>query len=289
MTGTASCFLHLSKFENLESLHFHFADDRRFPSELHGHEAARNKRLQTAIFKAIGTSPPPKKLRYLEIVGILALPHYSVHFPGFAKFLEPIQTLWLTVASDCSADYQSVYEIQLFNCFWMNDIPIFLKSPTSLTTLMIFTDRDHLFPDHATWDNLSFPNLSTLKLRSICFYGPPDTGAEGFIVRHAATLTKLEIDTCMIANYDHNPNPKTSADVLHHFQAELKNLQEFTVVPTPGQTPPPKTRDISIKYLSHLLGGQGYKCPLDHNQDQGTDVYVYESLQDSIKSRRRLE
>ena len=52
---------------------------------------------------------------------------------------------------------------------------------------------------------------------------------------------------------------------------------------------PPNPGHSNIKYLSHLLGGQGYKCPLDRNQDRGTGVYVYESLQNTIKSRRRLE
>lgn len=289
MTATTSCFLHLSKFENLIGLRLQFPT--RF-SELYEHEASCNGRLQTSIFEALATSSPPKKLQRLDIVGILALPHYSVHLPGFEEFLKPIQTLCLTVASDHSSHYQSVYGNQLYNRFWRNDIPVFLKSPTSLTTLTIFTDRDYLYPDQATWDSLSYPNLTTLRLRNICFYGPPNTGIEGFIVRHAASLTKLAISTCVIANYENDPNPKTSTDVLYHFQEKLKNLKEFTLVPTPGQMRQTKVqRDIDVNYLAHLIGGQEYKSLLDDNESEsaGTDIEAYQHLQNTIHSRRRSE
>ena len=142
------------------------------------------------------------------------------------------------MASDYSSEYHSTYGDQLYNRFWLCDIPVFLKSPASLTSLSIFTDRDHLYPDHETWDSLSHPNLTTLRLRNICFYGPSDTGAEGFIVRHAASLTTLSISTCMISNYENDPNPKISADVLHHFQKDLINLKDFTLLGQMSQPSP---------------------------------------------------
>jgi hypothetical protein len=137
------------------------------------------------------------------------------------------------------------------------------------------------------WDSLSHPNLTTLRLRNICFYGPSDTGAEGFIVRHAASLTALSISTCMIGNYENDPNPKISADVLYHFQENLINLKHFTLFPTPGQMSQTKPRDFNYK---RFMGGQEYKSLLDHKESEpGTDVEAYESLQNIIKSRRLKE
>jgi len=96
----------------------------------------------------------------------------------------------------------------------------------------------------------------------------------------------------MIGNYENDPNPKISADVLYHFQEGLINLKDFTLFPTPGQMSRTKPRDWNYKYFARLMGGQEYKSLLDHKESEsepGTDVEAYESLQNIIKSRRRLK
>lgn len=286
MIAITSCFLHLSKFENLVNLRLKFP--YKSP-QLYEHEASCNGRLQTAIFEVLASTTPPKKLRRLCILGILSLPHYSVHLPGFAEFLKPIENLDLLVASDHSSDYQSDYGDQLYYRFWTIDIPVFLKSPTSLKSLAIFTDRNHVYPDRETWDSLFYPNLTTLRLRNICFYGSPNTGAENFIVRHAASLTSLWICNCMIGNYDDDPNPKTSAKVLYRFGEKLTNLKDFSLFPTPGRMQHTKFRDIDLRRVAHCLGGQGYKSLLKDEDSESTDVEAYQSLQNAVNLRRRLE
>lgn len=286
MTAITSCFLHLSKFPNLVHLRLQFPNRI---SQLYEHEVSCNGRLQTSIFEALATATPPKKLRRFDVMGILALPHYSVVLPGFAEFLKPIEILSLVVASDHSPDYQSVYGDRLHHHFWTIDIPVFLKSPTSLTSLAIFSDRDHLYPDRETWDSLFFSNLTALRLRNICFHGSPDTGAENFIVRHAASLTSLWISTCVIANYDDEPNPKTSAGVLNHFAEKLTNLKDFNLFPTPDPTQQTKFQDTELRYFMHLLGGQGYRSFSSDQESKGTDVEAYQSLQNAVTLRRGSE
>jgi hypothetical protein len=85
----------------------------------------------------------------------------------------------------------------------------------------------------------------------------------------------------MISNYENDLNPKISADVLYHFQKDLINLKDFTLL---GQMSQTKPRDLNYKYFARLMGGQEYKSLLDHKESEpGTDsVEAYESLQNSI-------
>jgi hypothetical protein len=91
----------------------------------------------------------------------------------------------------------------------------------------------------------------------------------------------------MIANYGHDSNPKISSAVLYHFQEKLKNLKDLSLFPTPGQLQANKSR-VDIKYFAHLIGGQGYQALLDDNQS-GTDMEIYQTLQNAVNSGRQSE
>ena len=77
---------------------------------------------------------------------------------------------------------------------------VFVPTQQTLTELTLHSKMNVGASSGLPLASLSFPCLRALSLRNVVF--EPSAGIENFILRHAATLTRLELLTCKLAIND---------------------------------------------------------------------------------------
>ena len=151
--------------------------------------------LQASILGALTTSfsiRTPPDLISLSLHNLRAWDLSPLASPPFQTVLPALRHLQLSVLLPNHPD--PVY----WHYFWSILYPNMILAPAqhALTELILHTDTYIGASCGLSFDALHFPHLCTLSLRKLVF--EPSVGIESFVLRHAATLTRLFLFTCKL-------------------------------------------------------------------------------------------
>jgi hypothetical protein len=121
------------------------------------------------------------------------------------------------------------------------------------------------------------PRLSSLVLHQFAFQDDPGTDVVEFILRHKATLARLELHDCSIEGGTHGYFPRPWHAVFALFEAELDVLRDFVFTP-----------DGDFEYTQDDQGC-GYERLYDEDAEavgEDLDGFALESLVAVVASRR---
>jgi hypothetical protein len=155
--------------------------------------------LQASIIGALAVSfsiRPPSKLISLSLHNLRTSDLSPLVFPPFQTVLKTLRRFQLSVLLDFNP-YQ-VTAINRWLQFWGTTFPNVILSPMqhSLTELTLHNKRLLGASSELSLSGLHFLYLCSLSLCKIVF--EPSVGAELFILRHAPTLSRLELISCRL-------------------------------------------------------------------------------------------
>lgn len=238
-----SLFSHIHQLPHLETINLTFDPiyDNRPVSDHKGRLA-----LQASIVRALAASFGVRinpKLTFLSIHNMRTWDLSPLESAPFQTFLATVRRLQLSVLFDATPDPRTFFS--RWSHFWQSLSPHIL-SPTQNTLTELTLHSDHCVDAafYLPFDKLHFPHLCSLSLCNLIF--GPLTGIEPFILRHAATLTLLELISCRLSIPDGiflslsismtNPRDKESSiapggwhRIWHCFGAELTALVTLRV------------------------------------------------------------
>jgi len=220
----------LHKFTRLETLRFSFHSSYSECRRLGGAQPSLHFLVQKAVLASIASGPyPTTTLKSLSLTNVIGIEDDVYESPTFQSVISLLQSLSI---STIAPEYETGCDFQLrhwYNDFWQSTIPTrFLDPPqSSLRSLSLGSDvligpiDDFDINDHF------FPQLASLKLERFLFHWCPVTT---FILKHNATLQKLELRNCEM--YVHYPMGQAAhwSDVYKKLQIEMTKLEELVVV-----------------------------------------------------------
>ena len=188
-----SSFSRIHLLPRLETINLTF-----YPTLGRGHEVDYDSEdslsLQPSLLAALSKSfstRVPSKLTSLCLHDLLMSDISPLESPPFQTLLIPtLRCLQLSVIYDIGPDHGRWYN------FWNAFFPRTITAPVmhhSLTEFSLHSDMPIGSSSELSFAELFLPNLCTLSL--INFVLEPPVGIEPFILRHAATLTRLELLT----------------------------------------------------------------------------------------------
>ncbi|KAI0047353.1 hypothetical protein FA95DRAFT_1559193 [Auriscalpium vulgare] len=197
----------------------------RFPSGLPDFE------LQHAVLEALKASPnsvacPLPALRNLSLQNV----HHG-HPSPFVDVLScanpyPHLTHLFLSTPPCFYTPSKVTE------FWMQGVlPVLRCCSATLTALTLKSVEEIGFPT-VVFDGIYFPHLTNLSLARVLF--DEKTGTEGFILRHAPTLSFLELIGCKAVMITDMPTPGPSytwEKIYKSFALDLQSLSILVISP----------------------------------------------------------
>ncbi|KAH9022086.1 hypothetical protein EDB83DRAFT_2679220 [Lactarius deliciosus] len=156
--------------------------------------------LQTSILDALATSFNVRapKLTSLSLHNLRTSDLSLLESPSFQTTLMTLLRLQLSVLFDHSPGPDTDLELERWCNFWGTLCPRMVLTPTqhSLTELTLHSDTYVGALCGLSFAGLHFPRLCALSLRMVVF--EPSVGATQFILRHAATLARLELLLCKL-------------------------------------------------------------------------------------------
>jgi hypothetical protein len=195
-----SLFSHIHQLPQLEAINLTFDPvyDNRPVSDKKGRLA-----LQASIVRALAASFGVRinpKLTFLSLHNLRTWELSPLESPPFQTFLATLRHLQLSVLFDATPDPKTFFS--RWSHFWQTLSPYMILSPTQHTLTELTLHSDHCVDAafYLPFDRLHFPHLCALSLRNLIF--GPLTGVEPFILRHAATLTRLELLSCKLSIAD---------------------------------------------------------------------------------------
>ncbi|KAF7340873.1 hypothetical protein MSAN_02116800 [Mycena sanguinolenta] len=281
-------FSALAKFRNLETLRLNFhASYQEDPSlDVSNHpDATHFLKLQDEIFATLAAHPPPP-LVSLALTNLLALPSDIYAKESFHLIFRSVRQLDISALSNL--DLEGSYSEECHLEFWDTSVAHMIRGATSITELTVRSDQLFFVE---TVKNIFLPHLVSLSLHQFILEPAlPESDVVAFILRHKATLTRLELHGCSICGGEHYEFPRPWHAVLGLFEAELGALCEFVLVGEVEEGPDlaedAYERDRSLFNYTNLNPGIGY---MPHEQEvptEGLDLPALESLMAVVRSRR---
>ncbi|KAJ7450067.1 hypothetical protein B0H11DRAFT_2246991 [Mycena galericulata] len=278
-------FSGLAKFPNLEHLRFEFHNDYQ---EEDSHEVPTNPthflRLQWALFDALASNPLPT-LVSLTLNNLIGVPNEIYARENFHNIFRPLKMLTISAISDL--DYEGSYFQEPLVEFWEESIAHMVRSSVSLTSLTLRSDQTVGAYPPLSFKNTFLPHLSELVLHRFALDPMiPDSDVVAFIVRHKATLTRLELHRCSIDGGEDMAYPRPWHAVLALFETELGSLRTFVLQhdhPDGGEDDDDdeSPRDPRFAY-TRLDPGWGY---MSTSEKMDEDLPALESLLAVVESR----
>ena len=194
----ASSFSRIHQLPRLETINLTFypvynnrlRSDGRGPSRL---------ALQVSILGALAASFSvcvPPKLTSFSLHNLRTSDLSPLKSPSFQTVLTTLWRLQVSVLFD--SDPVPVMFSDRWCNFWSTFFPRMILAPTqhSLTELTLHSDEDVGASSGLSLAGQLFPHLCALSLRKLVF--EPLVGVEPFVLRHAATLARLELLACKL-------------------------------------------------------------------------------------------
>ncbi|KAI9453703.1 hypothetical protein BJY52DRAFT_804074 [Lactarius psammicola] len=184
----ASSLSRVHQLPQLETIKLKFYPDVR--NWLDGDRLALQASILGALSASFSVRTPPN-LRSLSLHNIRTWDLSPLETPPFQTVLTTLRHLQLSVLPDSDPDPETFFARWCH--FWGTFFPRMILAPTqhSLTELTLYSDIDVGASSGLSLAGLHFPHLCALSLCRLVF--EPSVGVEAFILRHAATLTRLEL------------------------------------------------------------------------------------------------
>jgi hypothetical protein len=194
-----SSFSHIHQLPRLKAINLTFYP--KCGDEINSESGGRLA-LQASILSALATSfrvRVPSTLISLSLDNLrtLGLPPFDQ--PPFQNLLTTLQRLQFTVLFEHSP--QNFTSSSPWHHFWSTFCSRMILGPSqrSLTDLTLHCDTYVGDSSGLSLTGLHFPRLTALSLRN--FILQLSVGVEPFILRHAATLARLQLLTCRLPAY----------------------------------------------------------------------------------------
>jgi hypothetical protein len=208
----------------------------------------------------------------LALNNVIAIPDNIYAQEHFHRLFRSVQELDISVLSDWHG-----YHDPLLGEFWDESVPHMVRSATAVTELTIRSDQAVGAAPAMSFEDMFLPRLSSLVLHQFAFQDDPGTDVVEFILRHKATLARLELHGCSIEGCTHGYFPRPWHAVFALFEAELDVLRDFVFTPD---------GDFEYTQDDH---GCGYERLYDEDAEavgEGLDGSALESLVAVVASRR---
>ncbi|KAJ6452427.1 hypothetical protein C8R45DRAFT_1083372 [Mycena sanguinolenta] len=294
----ATAFSGLSKFLNLKKLQLNFHDTyQETPAGDIPDNPTHFFKVQIGIFTTLAAHPLPH-LASLVVKNLLPIPNEIYNDAHFHEFLRPLRELDIGVLCDidgCKRWYQQEPLLK----FWAEIVPDIVRSARALTTLTIRSNDPVGACPAMSFKDLYLPELTSLSFHRFAFepatsqtsrnwpWGTaPDSDVAKFILRHGATLQRLELNDCSIDGVEGN-FPRLWHVVLGKFEAELSALRDFVFENRHGGGT--STRDPRFEYTVEDDAGFGYGLWDEEVPGESLDLPALESLLAVVESRRDNE
>ncbi|KAI0065717.1 hypothetical protein BV25DRAFT_1913164 [Artomyces pyxidatus] len=249
-------------------------------------EPSPGLQLQYAIFNALAALPRIPTLRTLILDNITPFPNEVFTDAGFLAFLQGLTHLRISTASDTQLE-GAVFQDPIVK-FYTETLPPLLRAPIdTLTSLSLHSDQDVGSAPGLSFADIHYPHLTHLSLQSVLF--EDGTGAEAFILAHAATLTALTLTFCRIAFSEDDDEPdRTWADVYRALSEGLVNLRQLEVKESwEGMDyPDANPNGRKLRYVK-MDSGWGWNGHFDHGEDtwSGGDALALEEFREVIRAK----
>ncbi|KAH9016676.1 hypothetical protein EDB83DRAFT_228695 [Lactarius deliciosus] len=233
----ASSFYRLHQLPWLKTISLTFYPDDRQRSGLDSRALAhQDPVLQTSILGALATSFNGRapELTSLSLHNLRTSDLSLLESPSFQTTLTTLLRLQLSVLLGRSPGSDRDLKLERWCNFWGTLCPRMVLTPTqhSLTELTLHSDTYVGALCGLSFAGLHFPRLCALSLRMVVF--EPSVGATQFILRHAATLARLELLLCKLLDTypstahardeESSPEPHYWEYIWDRFAAELTVL-----------------------------------------------------------------
>ncbi|KAN0138065.1 hypothetical protein V8E53_003954 [Lactarius tabidus] len=212
----ASSFSRIHQLPRLESINFMFfpANGQQLDSDSKGRLA-----LQASILGALAKTfsiLAPSKLTSLSLHNLRIWDLTSLDSPPFQTVLRTLRRLQLSVIYDSGPDLEITFDRWLH--FWGTLCPHRLLATTqhSLTELTLHSDSLVGASFDLSLDGLHFPYLCAISLKKLVF--EPSVAVEPFILRHADTLTRLELMACKLPVYTTESFPPSTSPISAYWE-----------------------------------------------------------------------
>jgi hypothetical protein len=218
----------LDQFTSLKSLRFSFREGYRECRRLGGTQPSLHFLVQKAVIASIASDPYPLTVKSLSLTNVVGVEDSAYESSAFQTVVSSLQSLSI---STIAPEYETGCDFQLrhwYNAFWQSIIPerFLVPAESSLTSLSLGSDVLVGPIDGFDINDYFFPRLSSLKLSHFLFCCRP---VDEFILKHKATLQKLELRNCEMYISHSSASPMRWSDVYNNFQAQLTELEELIV------------------------------------------------------------
>ncbi|KAI9453702.1 hypothetical protein BJY52DRAFT_1418162 [Lactarius psammicola] len=189
----ASSLSRVHQLPRLETIKLKFYPS--FGNQLDGDRLALQASILGALSASFSVCAPPN-LRSLSLHNLRTWDLSPLESPPFQTVLTNLWHLQLSVLPDSDPDPETTFARWCH--FWGTLTPRMILAPTqhALTELTLHSDIHVGASSGLSLAGLHFPHLCALSLCKLVF--EPSVAVEPFILRHAATLARLELLACKL-------------------------------------------------------------------------------------------
>jgi hypothetical protein len=192
----ASSFSRIHQLPRLETINLTFYPTNNYQLDSDsGGRLALQKSILDALEASFSIRAPPN-LTFLSLHNLRTSDLHPLESPSFQTVLTNLQRLQLSVLFDPAPD-PFTFSVRWCH-FWSTFLPRMILAPTqhTLRELTLHSDEHVGASSGLSLAGLHFPHLCALSLLMLVF--EPSVGVEDFVLRHAATLARLEFLACKL-------------------------------------------------------------------------------------------
>jgi hypothetical protein len=238
-----------------------------------------------SVLESLASEPGTAAIKHLILANVITIDHNTYAASAFQAVVSSLQSLSISTISSINAPCHASI-LHSYEAFWSSVIPkrFLIPARSSLTSLSLGGDQYIGFPDGFEINNHYFPQLTSLTLHRFIFGWMQ---AADFVIKHKATLRRLELGDCGFDLDEEdflpsdNDDDRYWSDIWERFQAELVVLEELNVN---------RTGDVyarsSQPYISRN-GGWIFNTS-EQRREQEEDADALERLQATVELRNAM-
>ncbi|KAF7305314.1 hypothetical protein HMN09_00783000 [Mycena chlorophos] len=232
----AAVFAGLHKFPNLSSLRLRLHGQwlEKYLNEA-PEEPTHFYLVQLRLFQALASNLNPlPKLVSLTLVNVIGADHEIYKDPRFFDVFRSLEHLEISVLygiGSSAVTHTSYYIEDPIKRFWKDVVRVLSNAP-GLTSLVLRSDHPVGSDPPIPLGDIHFPRLQSLVLQMFSFIPKdPHSDVLPFILRHASTLTRLELRDCAVDGDGEREYgyPRPWYAVFAQLREGLPRLREFVL------------------------------------------------------------